>query len=1142
MIAYSPLSPNPIGSAPDWQHWHQCTPSVIALSLSTLAQNNVCVVFCETNHHAESLKQNCLFFNTVPCHILPDWEVLPFDQFSPHDDIISERLKTLYHLPHLDNGIVIVPLSTAISRLLPKGYLNTECINLKVGDQLNIDSWKNNLSHAGYSRSAEVMRHGEFAVRGSIIDVYPMGSELPIRIDTFDDDIDSIRYFDPETQRSLQTVSAIELLPANEYALNEAGVTHFRQQFRQRFDINPSQCTLYQSVSQGEPCAGLEFYLPLFYSNTSSLFDYLPNDAIIIFNADLQSQLTTIYQEVEERYNQLAHDRYRPILQPREINLEQNQFNQQLKQWRRISCHNQSRTESKQGHGNFAITALPHLHVEHNHKDPISHLRQFISKFDGKIIMCAESNGRKEILLELLASLNINFQECSDFKDALSNDTRHQIVVGPIQSGFIDDHHSFALIGEADLFGKHVSKQRKKAARVDPSQLIHSLAELKPGDAVAHITHGIGIYRGLTHLKTGDIQAEYLILEYADNDKIYVPIDRLDVISRYSSQSNNAPITKLGSGRWSKQKQQALKRVRDVAAELLVLYSKRQATPGYAFSPPNSDFKQFRESFPFAETADQELAINAVIGDMTKAQAMDRLICGDVGFGKTEVAMQAAALAIQSGKQVAVLVPTTLLVSQHTESFQNRFANWPVKISGISRFNASKQTQKILENLASGHVDVIIGTHRLLSDDIQFKDLGLLIVDEEHRFGVRHKDKIKAMRANVDILTLTATPIPRTLNMAFSGMRDMSVIATAPEKRLSVKTFLRERSDPLIQEAVAREMHRGGQVYFLHNSVETIYAVRDQLQILVPNARIGVGHGQMPKRELEQVMLDFYHQRINILIATTIIESGIDVPSANTIIIDRANNFGLAQLHQLRGRVGRSHHQAYAYLLIPSLKGMNKDAAKRLQALTEVDSLGAGFHLANHDLEIRGAGELLGDEQSGHMQALGFSLYMEMLEAAVEALKNGEEFHGLDHERELDIDLHISSLIPETMIADISTRLSLYKRLADCCDIEHIDELKVEMIDRFGKLPEPCENLIAISKLRLTCKAIGIKKIDMNKQYGHLYFDDKPKLRFEKVIELIQKQSRQYQLLNNNTLRINAQTIAPEKRLETIETVISKIT
>jgi transcription-repair coupling factor (superfamily II helicase) len=1125
-----------------WGNLPEGAQSLALYSYATAAESPV-VIFTKNNHSADLLKEELDFYSNKQLRIfsLPDWEVLPFDRFSPHEDITSQRLSTLYQLQDISEGVVIVSITSALSYLLPTDQLRGQCLYLNVGDTLDIPSWQKQLQIVGYHRVDEVMSHGEYTLRGSIVDIYPMGSKTPYRIDCFDNEVDSIRVFDPETQRSTHKTDQIRLLPAHEYPLTDDSISFFRQQWRATFSSNAQSCPVYQSVSQGESAAGLEFYLPLFYENMATVFDYLPKNSSIFIPEDFDAQLTQFTHDVDSRYEQLRYDPERPILEPKHLYLRHDALYHHLKAFNRIML-TQALLPEGLGTTNFSTKRLPQLDIQHRLANPLTALENFILNFTGKILICAESEGRQEVLLDLLKPLNQSIKRLDTWQDQALEQAPLQIITAPIIAGFIDTQLNLALITETDLFGEHVAARKQKTSVQDPNLIIRSLTELKPGEPVVHISHGIGLYQGLKHIKTGDVESEYMLIQYADTDKVYVPIDRLEVISRYVGRdAEHAPINKLGSKQWDKQKERALKRVRDVAAELLVIYSKREATPGFSFNAPNNEFRQFKAAFPFEETPDQQAAIQSVIGDMTRARPMDRLICGDVGFGKTEVAMQAAALALQSGKQVAMLVPTTLLATQHAENFQNRFANWPIKISSFSRFVGVKDQKTILENLKSGQCDIIIGTHKLLSDDVKFNDLGLLIIDEEHRFGVRHKEKIKAMRAHVDILTLTATPIPRTLNMAFAGMRDLSIIATPPAKRLSVKTFVRENSDPLIKEALLRESMRGGQVYYLHNNIETIHATAANIQKLMPDARIAIGHGQMPKRQLESVMMDFYHQRVNVLVCTTIIESGIDVPTANTIIIDQANKFGLAQLHQLRGRVGRSHHQAYAYLLVPSLKGLNSDAQKRLDAISELSSLGAGFNLANHDLEIRGAGALLGEEQSGNMEAIGFSLYMEMLEEAVNALKNGVEFTGLSDKIELEIDCHISALITEFMIPDINTRLTLYKRLADCLSVDDINELQAEMIDRFGKLPEPTQNLIGVAKLRLRAKAMRITKIEINAQYGHIYFDEKPNIKFEALINLIQKQAQQYQLLGASTLRFNSASVKPEERLTRMNTVLDKI-
>ena len=1118
-----PPQPKPTDNELHWGNLHGSSQALAIINLVRATKQSVLIITTDIQQ-ANLLQRELAFFNTddeIPVCNFPSLETLPYDQFSPYQDLISERMLALSLMPNFNNGIIITALPTLMHRLPPKSYLNAYSLALSVGDQLDLNQFRHRLAHASYHHVEQVMQHGEFAIRGSILDIFPMGSQIPYRIDFFDNEIESIREFDPEDQRSIQKIDRIELLPAREFPLTEDSIKLFRTQWRAQFSGNPSLSPIYQSISNGEVTAGIEYYLSLFFTETATLFDYLPQHTSIIQLTELPAIAQKFWQEVTHRYEQLNVDTTRPLCEPPTVFLTPEFLFGSMRNHCQIHIHEQDVAEQV-GRCNFPTEEPIDLRIDPHQEKPLKKLAEYIAVNNARVLIGAESAGRREVLLELLQGINYTPTQFNSWNDFLSSSSTLGITIAPIDRGLVLTDTQITLVSESQLFGAQVMQRRRRQARdVDPSTMIRSLTELQIGAPVVHIEHGVGRYQGLQIIKTGDIEGEYLTLVYAEDDKIYVPVDSLHLISRYTGMdAEHAPLHKLGNKSWAKAKKKSEERVRDVAAELLDVYSRRQASEGFAMRVPDEDFQKFRHAFPFEETPDQQQAIAAVINDMTNSTCMDRLVCGDVGFGKTEVAMQAAFLAVQNSKQVGILVPTTLLATQHEQNFKDRFADWPIRIASISRMRTGKEQEKILQDLADGKLDIVIGTHKLLQPSVKFHDLGLLVVDEEHRFGVRQKERIKAMRAHVDILTLTATPIPRTLNMAMADMRDLSIIATPPARRLAVKTFVHKDDSQLIREAMLRETMRGGQIYFLHNEVATIKAVAEKLHDILPQARIAIAHGQMRERELETVMTDFYHQRFNVLVCTTIIESGIDIPTANTIIINRADKFGLAQLHQIRGRVGRSHHQAYAYLLIPDEQAITKDAQKRLEAISHLEELGAGFQLATHDLEIRGAGELLGEEQSGHIQAVGFSLYMEMLEAAVRALKQGQEPTSLDsYQTGPEIDLHITALIPETYVPDVHLRLTLYKRLADCVSKAEIQEFKAELVDRFGNLPSATENLLQLSQLKLQAAPLGIKKIEVGTKFGYFHFSDKPNIDPAIIVHLIQQQSDTYLLQGADRLR-----------------------
>ena len=1169
----------------DKKTWHnlQGSSASIALYQGALLSDVPILLLTHDTPTALKLEQELLSLSQskdeLPICLFPDWETLPYDTFSPHQDIISQRLATLYQLSRMEKGIVIVPVTTLAQRLAPKQYIEANSLVIKKGDKKDLHQLRQELEASGYRCVDQVMEHGEFSARGAILDLFPMGSNTPFRLDFFDDEIDEIRLFDPENQRSNEKVDNINLLPAHEFPTDKDAISLFRSQYRELFNSSIDKESIYHQVSNGILPPGIEYYLPLFFQNkntdnsndaelsTNTLCDYLAPDTLVAISGDLDKSLQQYWQDIEYRYENRRYDPTRPLLPPEQLFLSKDALYSALKPFARItikSCDEETQlinesdsdnqTKQKSSAIYFDVNALPDLTIDHKLKQPFELINNFIADKEtpNKTLFIAESQGRRESVLELLARDNIKPSLFGSIEDFIESDEKLGISVNALNQGFTFQAKSsakknaIALITEAELLGDHVrqSRRRNKSQDIETDAIFKNLAELSIGQAVVHIEHGIGRYLGLQTLETGGITTEFLMLSYANDAKLYVPVASLHLISRYSgSDPEHAPLHKLGTDTWSKAKQKAAEKVRDVAAELLDIYANRASNHGYTFKRDKADYLAFSDSFGFEETFDQQQAINAVVSDMLSPKAMDRLVCGDVGFGKTEVAMRAAFVAVNDSKQVAILVPTTLLAQQHYENFRDRFANWPISIEVLSRFKTAKQQNEVIKQVESGKIDILIGTHKLLQNSIKYKDLGLLVVDEEHRFGVKQKEKIKQLRSNVDILTLTATPIPRTLNMAMGGMRDLSIIATPPAKRLAVKTFVRQHDEALIREAILRETLRGGQVYFLHNHVDTIEKTADDIQKIVPEARVVTAHGQMRERELERIMSDFYHQRFNVIVCTTIIETGIDVPSANTIIMDRADHLGLAQLHQLRGRVGRSHHQAYAYLLTPHEKRMTKDAKKRLEAIASLEDLGAGFTLATHDLEIRGAGELLGEDQSGSMSQVGFSLYMEMLDHAVEALKEGKQL-SLNQvtAKQTEVELRLAALIPEDYIFDVSLRLSLYKRIASCKNKNQLDDIQVELIDRFGLLPQATKNLIHIAKIRLKAQTIGISRIEVSDQGGSIEFNDDTSVDHMLLIGLVQKQPTMYKMVPPNKLKFNKPNEGEQARFNLITNLLNDLT
>lgn len=1138
---FTPVCPFRAGERQRWGRLYGSSPGLV-ISNAVLLHDGPVIVITPDTPSAQQLEYALRFyigdakFTTLS---FPDWETLPYDVFSPHQDIISERLATLYHLPTLDKGLLIVPVQTLMHRITPSDYLTANSLIVDKGQTLDLKNLPERLQDSGYSHVSSVMEHGEFALRGSLIDLFPMGSRHPFRIELFDDEVESIRTFDPESQRSLNKVDHIRLLPAREFPLNKEAIKHFRQHYRTQFEGDPQSSTIYRDVSNSLAPSGIEYYLALFFEQTQTLFDYLPDKSLIICLQEVESAADAFWEAICQRYEQGRHDVQRPLLPPTHVFLQAHEIFAHLKHYPQVTLQKFEYVDDNAS--NFATNAPPKLILDVRAIQPTHVLRTFVDGFDGRILFVAETAGRKEILLELLRGCDLHPTSFTTWQEFITNnEAKFGMTIAPLEHGLLLDEPKIAVITEPQLFGQQVMQRRRRKVQRDIDSMIRNLAELLPGVPVVHEDYGVGRYLGLEILNVGDMETEFLALAYAGGDKLYVPVSSLHLISRYTGAApESAPLHKLGSGQWERAKRKASERIHDVAAELLEIYARRQARSGFSYPMDETQYRAFCASFPFEETPDQQTAIDNVLNNMQNDKPMDQLICGDVGFGKTEVAMRAAFIAIQADKQVAILVPTTLLSQQHLDNFRDRFADWPVHIESLSRFRSKKEQTQIIARLKEGTIDIIIGTHRLLQEDIQYKRLGLVIIDEEHRFGVRQKERFKALRSEIDILTLTATPIPRTLNMSLSGIRDLSIIATPPARRLTIKTFVSQWNNGLIQEACLREIKRGGQVYFLHNEVETISTQAKKLQELVPEATVHFAHGQMRERELEQVMTDFYHQRFNILVCTTIIESGIDIPSANTIIINRADHFGLAQLYQLRGRVGRSHHRAYAYLIIPSRKRITADAQKRLEAIESIESLGTGFTLATHDLEIRGAGELLGDEQSGQLHEIGFTLYTELLERAVKALKSGqipELDKPLQHGSE--VNLHTPALIPEDYLPDIHQRLILYKRIASAKSFQELRDLQVEMIDRFGLLPKPTTMLFNITQLKLSATPLGISKIELGARGGYIQFIPQPNIDPAQIIQLIQTKSSVYKLDSNEKLRITMDLPNAENRIKELENLL----
>ncbi|MDA8446627.1 transcription-repair coupling factor [Paracidovorax valerianellae] len=1116
------------------------------------ARRTTAIVTADATDAQRLIDEMAFFAPDLRCSLFPDWETLPYDTFSPHQDLISERLATLWRISQKDKDtgadVVLVPATTALYRLAPPSFLAGYTFHFKVKQKLDEAKFKAQLTLAGYSHVSQVVSPGEYAVRGGLIDLFPMGSLVPYRVDLFDDEIDSIRTFDPDSQRSLYPVPEVRLLPGREFPMDDEARAKFRSRWREMLEGDPTKSRIYKDMGNGVATAGIEYYLPLFFDETATVFDYLGSEATVVLHGDLEPAFQRFWQDTKDRYRLVQGDPDRPALPPESLFLSTEQF------YSRANAHPQLalRPGVEDIADNAQFQKLGDLSVTRGAEDPLARLHAHIRNTQHRVLLLAESAGRRESLLDFLRASQLNppaFDSLAEFQD--TDAEKVGIATAGLATGFSWIEDGIDFVTETELFAAGATtRRRKKQEQVsDVEALIKDLSELNVGDPVVHSAHGIGRYHGLINMDVGQKNTdgtpalqEFLHLEYADKAVLYVPVSQLQLISRYTGVSaDEAPLHKLGSGQWEKAKRKAAEQVRDSAAELLNIYARRAAREGHAFRYSPQDYEQFANDFGFEETADQNAAIHAVIQDMISPRPMDRLVCGDVGFGKTEVALRAAFVAVTGGKQVAFLAPTTLLAEQHYQTLIDRFSKWPVKVAEVSRFRSGKEITSAIKGIGDGTVDIVVGTHKLLSESTKFHDLGLLIIDEEHRFGVRHKEQMKALRAEVDVLTLTATPIPRTLGMALEGLRDLSVIATAPQRRLAIKTFVRNEGTGVIREAVLRELKRGGQVYFLHNEVETIENRRQKLEEILPEARIAVAHGQMPERELEKVMRDFVAQRYNILLCSTIIETGIDVPTANTIIMSRADKFGLAQLHQLRGRVGRSHHQAYAYLMVPDTEGLTKHAAQRLDAIQQMEELGSGFYLAMHDLEIRGAGEVLGENQSGNMLEVGFQLYNEMLSEAVRSLKAGKEPDLLAPlSVTTDINLHAPALLPNDYCGDVHLRLSFYKKLATAKTTDQIDSLLEEIVDRFGKLPPQAQTLIDVHRLRCLSQPYGVVKVDAAPGVIHITFKPKPPIDPMNIIHLIQK-NKHIKLAGNEKLRIERELPEAKDRVQMVRDVLRSL-
>ena len=1146
MQSVSPLTPG-LPRQDSRVRWTSLHGSARGLAIASLVQQADTPVFVITadSPAAHRLEAELEFYLGDRTEILrfPDWETLPYDLFSPHQDIISERLEAVARLPSLASGVLVTAVTTVMGRIAPHGFVDGHRFRIERGDHLDIDTFRQRLEQAGYACVSQVMEHGEYAVRGSLFDLFPMGAGAPLRIDLLDDEIESLRVFDPDSQRSTNRIDRVDLLPAREFPTSPDAVSGFRRAWRRRFEGDPSRCPMYREVSQGGWPAGIEYYLPLFFEKTATLMDFLPPSAIVVLTEDVYDAAKTFWADTGERYENRRHDRERPVLSPDELFMRVEELFSALSAHPGVRLHR----GGEKGRGatvTFATRAPPALPIDGRATRPIGFLQDFLATHPGGCLIVAETAGRREVLLETLGAHGLKPALVESWDEFITGGAGLAMTVAALENGACIDAPPVAVITESQLFGARAAQRRRRRGSArDPEGLVRDLSELRIGAPVVHEAHGVGRYAGLEVLAIGGANGEFLRIDYADGDKLYVPVASLHFVSRYTGvDPEAAPLHKLGSRQWQRARQRAAERVADVAAELLEVQARRASRPGVAFEVEPEYLHGFEAAFPFEETPDQASAIEQVITDMRRAAPMDRLVCGDVGFGKTEVAMRAAFVAVQSGKQVAVLVPTTLLAQQHHQTFSDRFADWPVRIEQLSRFRARDAQAEVVRGLASGAVDIVIGTHKLLDDSIRFKRLGLVVIDEEHRFGVRQKERFKALRAEVDVLTLTATPIPRTLDMALSGLRDLSLIATPPAKRLSIQTFVRQWDPGTLREALQREIRRGGQIFFVHNKVENIERIAGDVRALAPDAQVRVAHGQMRERDLEQTMLDFYHRRFQVLVCTTIIETGIDIPNANTIVVNRADRFGLAQLHQLRGRVGRSHHRAYAYLIVPDRRAMTADAIKRLEAIESLGDLGVGFNLATHDLEIRGAGEILGDEQSGQIQEVGYSLYTRLLERAVAALRAGKA-PVLD--RPLDtgaeIDVREPALIPEDYLPDVHTRLIMYKRIASAQNEEALEELMVETIDRFGLMPPAARLLFDLTRLKLQATPLGVRKIEAGVTGGRIVFHPEPDVDPGSVIRLVQSEPGRFRLDGAERLRFAGDFPDASSRVDAVRRLLDSL-
>ncbi len=1143
-------------SLPDTPHkpirWGNLFGAGLALAITEAAYAHAgpVVVALANPRQLQVLNHEINFFagnkTSKPAEVFPDWETLAYDIFSPHQEITSIRLRMLASMPKMKSSIILTATETLLQRLPPLDYVLGHSFDLKAGQQVDIQQLRDQLTHVGYNAVNQVLTQGEYAVRGGIVDIFAMGTEQPFRLDMFGDEIESIRYFDPETQRSTKSTQQISLLPAREIPLTKSSIETFRNAFRAEFSGDPSKQLVYEETSKGNPTPGIEYYLPLFYEQTATLFDYLPDNTLFILESDHQDHVQKSLAEIKDRYQMRRHDIQRQILPPERLFLDQSQYSAHLKNRAQIIHFGQT---NKNIDWRASCSTPENYTIDIKAALPYQTFAKQLQHKAHRILIAVETAGRKEALSGVLLEHELLPEPVDDWAGFLDAEHALCITIAPLDRGLQIDQPALEIITEGQLYGEKVfqRRQRKQRSVQDPEAIIRSLAELQMGAPVVHIDHGVGRYKGLQLLSVDGYDEEFLTLEYHGGDKLYVPIQSLNLISRFvGGDPELAPLHKLGSPQWERAKHKAKEKSYDVAVELLQLQAARDARPGIAFDIPKDDYLHFVERFGFEETHDQAYAIRDILDDLQSTEPMDRLVCGDVGFGKTEVAMRAAFIAAYNRKQVLMLVPTTLLAQQHFASFQDRFADIPIEVGLLSRFNSATQTKLLLDKLANGTIDIVIGTHRLIQDDVKVKNPGLIIIDEEHRFGVRQKERLKKLRNEVDILTLTATPIPRTLNMTMAGLREISIIATPPEQRLAIKTFVMDYNPAIIREACLREIHRGGQMYFLHNEVKTIQRVSEELQELIPEAKIAFAHGQMGELKLEQVMRDFYHQHTNLLVSTTIIESGIDIPSANTIVINRADKFGLAQLHQLRGRVGRSHHQAFAYLLVPALKYISKDARKRLDAISQLEELGAGFSLASHDLEIRGAGELLGETQSGLIDDVGFTLYSDYLNRAIASLKQSEL--GAEENKQATpirngTEIHIGApvLFPDTYLPDVHLRLVMYKRIASAQNSQELKELEIESIDRFGLLPESAKYLFRVARLKLKAIPLGIHKIEVDEEGGIFKFIENPSVDISDIISLIQSDPKTYKLSSAHELEFTLDLETVEQRLAFIDKLLTTL-